>query len=104
VVNAAPLGFWYQLKHANKSQLFNQAMGILFTNLENIIKDVVLAQGISAAYMPDFNTTYNTMFAPADIDINKAKLMWDDITFGLSNQDNMAPWIIAARKSLFSRN
>jgi len=42
-------------------------MGILFTNLETIIKDVVLAQGIAAQYLPDFPTTWAGLFSPADI-------------------------------------
>lgn len=44
------------------------------------------------------------MFAPADISEEQALKIWNDITYGLNNQDNFAPWIIAARKGIVSED
>lgn len=42
------------------------------------------------------------MLQPADISLENSRLIWDDITYGLWTQDNYQPWVIAARKSVYS--
>lgn len=102
VINSGPLGFWYQVKTANMSQLFNQGMGILFTNLETIINNVVYSEGLAAQYLTDYKSVNEQLFLPADIPETLARALWSDITFGMADKANFGYWLDAASRSLYS--
>jgi hypothetical protein len=75
-MNAGPLAFWYQVKTINMSQLFNQGMGLLFTNLEDIITNVVASEGLTAQYLSNYSIVNKEVFEPADINEKLAKALW----------------------------
>lgn len=67
VLNVPSLGYWFTLKNSRDPIVFIEGFSLLFTNIEQSLIDTVLGQGISAQYLPDFQTTYLQLLQPAGI-------------------------------------
>jgi hypothetical protein len=61
------LGYWFKLKNAKPTQLLQQGLAILFTNMENSLIPSVVGSGISQQYLKNFNITYAGLLSPAGI-------------------------------------
>jgi hypothetical protein len=99
VANVGGLGLWYQLKATRDAQIFLQGFSLLFSSIEDSIVDTVLAQGIWSQYLPTLDTACTQFMMPSGIPHQQCSKLWEDFTYGLSNQDNVRFWIAAARDS-----
>lgn len=89
------MGAWLGMKNCNRTNMALTTLGSMFWNLDNVLLDLSIAQGVKATFLDSFEKARKQIFP--NLEMEKALLLWNDRKYGLKDVDKLSTWVRAAR-------